>query len=427
MYLEVPIPHRTLHGQFKMFRHIFSCTALILTTTLICGCGQDDSNSDEIAEADEQLLNELLGNGDVTTSTGDEANSNLPDPAEPIVPVAQSGKGTRLELNLLVGDRFPLIKTIEQTLIQRSETYPATALTKLQLTMAISVTDTRDDAVLLHVGYSRVQYSHDINGQKVTFDSDNHQGSIPDEVLPYAGMSGNGFSFWLGRDNKIRELVDYNQFLQRCVQHVPIARRESMLAEISTRFGDDGVANFVDDTIGLLPYNSDVDASSATRVLPGDTWRRERRLMQPIPVYMTSIYRLVDLTDKTAEIDITGRIASGETFVDSSDTTGASVRILGGQSIGSCVVDRATGLPLELKRTRFLNMKVRTEDGTVVDQDKQVLTVIRAFPEARGPVVRNPLPGPSGIQQVGGIQTNQTVVPIPVQPLNDGGAVRANY
>jgi hypothetical protein len=93
------------------------------------------------------------------------------------------------------------------------------------------------------------------------------------------------------------------------------------------------------------------------------------------------------LNQQTAEIDITGRIASGETYNDSRAGQTTKVKIKGGQIFGSCVVDRATGLPLELRRTRYLNLTVLTANGAVVEQDKRVITTIRSFPNTRGPLV----------------------------------------
>jgi hypothetical protein len=286
-------------------------------------------------------------------------------------------KGERLELNLQTGDRFPLIKTIEQTLVQRSETHPALARTRLELNLAITVEDVRSDSIRLGVQYSRVVYEHDLGGRRLLFDSANHEGAIPWDAVPYAGMVNNGFSFWLGRDNQIRGLVDYQEFLERCVAQVPQDRRETLLTELSQRFGDDGVANFVDDSIGLLPYDASVDEDSASRVMPGDVWTRERRLMQPVPVYMKSTYTLLEIEDKTARIEITGRIASGEAVNAAGDSR---VRISDGRTLGHCVVDRSTGLPLDVQITRHLVIHVETDDGQEVVQEKDILTTIRGFP-----------------------------------------------
>ncbi len=286
-------------------------------------------------------------------------------------------KGERLELSLREGDQFPLIKTVEQTLVQKSETHPALAKTKLDLNLALTVQEVRVDAVLLGVQYSRVVYEHDLAGRRLKFDSASHEGAIPWDAVPYAGMVNNGFAFWIGRDNQIRGLVGYQEFLERCVAEVPMERRQTLLTELSQRFGDDGVANFVDDSIGLLPYDASVDEESASRVLPGDIWTRERRLMQPVPVYLKSTYTLTDLDRETARIEITGRIASGEAVNAAGDSR---VRISDGRTLGHCTVDRSTGLPLDVQISRHLVIHVQTEDGHDVVQEKEILTTIRGFP-----------------------------------------------
>ncbi|MFM7057574.1 MAG: DUF6263 family protein [Planctomycetota bacterium] len=367
----------------------------------VAGCSQDASPT----AADEDLLNEFLTPEATAAQTvADTARESETDTRKPVLgqqrerggvrAVSASGedpfavqtsdfekpqpKGERLELTLREGDRFPLIKTVEQTLLQKSETHPAMARTKLDLSMALTVEEVRADAVLLGVQYSRVVYEHDLAGRRLKFDSASHSGAIPWDAVPYAGMVNNGFAFWIGRDNQIRGLVGYQEFLERCVAEVPLERRQTLLTELSQRFGDDGVANFVDDSIGLLPYDASVDEESASRVLPGDVWTRERRLMQPVPVYLKSTYTLTDIDRDTARIEITGRIASGEAVNAAGDSR---VRISDGRTLGHCIVDRGTGLPLDVQIARHLLIHVQTDDGYEVVQEKEIQTTIRGFPQ----------------------------------------------
>ncbi|MBL8812193.1 MAG: hypothetical protein JNM43_18660 [Planctomycetaceae bacterium] len=414
-----------------------SSSLLLLVMTLLvpvglAGCGKNDTG--ETAAADDDFMSELMGPKAEPTA----------EPAEPIdeelaekdsvkedesadarlASAPNDPKGVRLELHLKEGDRFPLIKTIEQTLIQKSDTAPASARTRLELTLAISVEQEREDAILLRVNYGRVNYEHDINGQRLSFDSQTHQGAVPWDAIPYAGMVGNGFSFWLGRNNRIRELVGYKQFLERCVANVPLERRETLLAELSNRFGDDGVANFVDDSIGLLPYDATVDQENASRVMVGDEWIQDRRMMLPVPVHTKTTYRLLDINDRTAEVDITGRVDASEAV----QATGPGrVRVSGGRSTGNCTVDRATGLPLEMRLNRELTIHVTTEDNHEVVQEKEILTTIRAFPEVRGPVVRQ-APAVRNIAPASGSVTPDSRFATPI-PTNDESstAVRAVY
>ena len=333
------------------------CCVLFSMIALATSVGRGGAGSSSV-DVDADLMNELLGPEDESETSSfslrdaDDADDYAESSALSVRTVGQSPEATsghratvpageKLELRLRLGDRFPLVKTVEQTLIQKSDVVPAMARTKLELTLIITVEEVRSDALRLGVRYSRVAYQHDVNGQQLFYDSANHQGAVPWDAIPYAGMVENGFSFWLGRNNSIRELVGYKDFLERCVANVPLERRETLLSEISNRFGDDGVANFVDDTIGLLPYDSTVDEESATRVMPGDLWTRERRLMQPIPIHLMSAYRLLSLNDSTAEIEITGRVATGE--ADAPNDAGR-LRIIGGQSLGHCTVDRAHGI-----------------------------------------------------------------------------------
>ncbi len=408
----------------------FAILLLSGSALLSTGCG---SSEPAASGTDAAMIDELLNsNGDPQqdpAEPGQSSDSRSNSTRSVSRSLSSDGNGSgrtargdRLELRLREGDRFPLVKTIEQTLHQKSDVAPAFAFTRLELTLAITVEKVTADAILLGVRYSRVLYEHDVAGQRLAFDSSSHQGAVPWDAIPYAGMIGNGFSFWLGRDNSIREMVGYREFLERCVAQVPLERRETLLSEISSRFGDDGVANFVDDTIGLLPYDSSVDRESASRVLTGDVWTRERRLMQPVPVHLTTTYRLTAMNDQTAEIDIIGRVATGDA---AATNTGGRLRISGGHSLGRCIVDRATGLPLEMNLTRLITMRLTTSDQQEVVQEKQIITTIRAFPEARGPVVNQTPVSP--IQQVSGFEGAAVPGNLNTSPPVRIRAVRAVY
>ncbi|MBC7967086.1 MAG: hypothetical protein H7Z17_14315, partial [Fuerstia sp.] len=391
----------------------FLLTVFALSASI--GCGGADSGSTDV---DADLMSELLGPEEESQDASEASHEGSDDDVvaesdsadvrtvskslkrQPAAKGRTAPVGEKLELRLRKGDRFPLVKTVEQRLEQKSDVVPAMARTKLELTLIITVEDVKSDAILLGVQYSRVAYQHDINGQQLSYDSASHRGAVPWDAIPYAGMVNNGFAFWLGRNNSIRELVGYRDFLERCVANVPIERRETLLSEISNRFGDDGVANFVDDSIGLLPYDSTVDEAAATRVMPGDLWTRERRLMQPVPIHLTSTYRLVSLDENTADIEITGRVAAGEAGAPSDV---GRLRIIGGQSIGHCLVDRATGLPLEMNLSRFMKMQLTTSDNQKVIQEKQIETTIKSFPEMRG-VTAGVQPPESAIQQTSGFR-----------------------
>lgn len=286
-----------------------------------------------------------------------------------------------LELKLAVNQRFPMIKTVEQTLSQASAAGVVQSKSKLELILALTVEELQEDGrKRLRVQYSGVKYSHDIAGEKVSFDSNRSSGPAPPEVQAYQGLVQNGFSFWIGPDNKIIELVGFDQFMQRCLQNTPVSQRETVLAKISETSGDDGVANFIDDSIGLLPYNINKEhQGGAVRV--GESWTKTRRLTQPIPMVLKTEYTLRELNDKIARINIAGDIAASK-ISSPINQHGKSVQLFirGGKSFGSCLIDRQTGLPLESRIERFLETTVKLESGKQFEQQKQIVTTIRAFP-----------------------------------------------
>ncbi|NOX53457.1 MAG: hypothetical protein GXP27_03265, partial [Planctomycetes bacterium] len=289
----------------------------------------------------------------------------------------------RLSFRLKVGDRFPLIKRVSQTLKQALPQGTVVNRSEVTLLMAITVEAEEAGRKRLGVRYQRVQYSHDIAGHKIQFDSTQPvQGDLPDMVKAYRGLVGNGFSFWLSADNRILQVEGFDQFLQRCVQDIAPQRRQQFLTALAITEEDQGVANFVDDSIGLLPYDPDENGETVVRV--GQSWTRERSLFNPIPMSVITQYTLTELTAREATIDVIGRIVPTTVATYDPTTgqaTGHRVIIRGGHCVGQCTVDRATGLPLYSRVERFLDMVVRLDSGEEIPETKSIVTTVQAFPE----------------------------------------------
>lgn len=310
--------------------------------------------------------------------------------ADPVVPKADAlptAQVEALELRLKVGDRFPLRKTVTQELHQASSIGPAISHTQLELLLTLTVEEVLPDRKRLAVRYNRVKYSQDLAGDKFDVDSNRLDQNPPVAALPYLGLVDNGFAFWVGRDNQIIEPVGFPEFLERCVRAVPQTERKEVLKRFAQSTADEGVANFVDDSIGLLPYEVD-GKSKGTNVAEGDTWTRERRLMQPMPLYLNNRYTLRSLTPKFAEIDILGKVTPAATpkdpeegVVQASMKATPDVMVRGGNAFGTCTIDRSTGLPLESKVERYLEMNVRLPNGLAFEQRKRTVTTIQAFPQ----------------------------------------------
>jgi hypothetical protein len=243
------------------------------------------------------------------------------------------------------------------------------------------------------------------------YDSAHPPRVLPAEVQAYHGLVDNGFDFWLGPDNRVLKIDGFDEFLKRCVAHVPPALRQSVLTRFVKTTGEEGVANFIDDSIGLLPYGRGP-------VKAGDHWTRNRQVLRPVPLAMTQKCTLKKLGNEFAEIEITGEIVpSGgdrrsevggrrsEKLPNSADfrppisdlrppisdlrlppsAFHLKLTVTGGTTVGSCRIRRKSGLPEHSEIHRTYNMIVSDAAGRKFEQTKEARTVIEVFPQQGAP------------------------------------------
>lgn len=365
-------------------------TAILCCTLVVfSGCGQSDTAGPLTADND-ALLNELLGSTDSesensdpetdesqdvmkTVSSGTEVQSTEDDTSDSIVDdilggrdddhtlstslvgrtartasIPSGGRGNLTDVQLNVGDQFPFVKTVRQTVVQTSTNRNSknqsmlNAETQMQLTLNLSVQSSSPAGIVFNVQYLRVQYFQNIDGQQQSFDSSTAQSaSIPAGLEAYAGMVGSGFRFTLSGQNKIETVDGLSSFLDQCVSASPFDRRVDARSALEQRFQNGAVAELVDESIALLPYGS-------TRPQQGDVWVTSRSLQQQPPISMQTTCRLVSLTDTTAEIGLTGRFES--------TAANGALQISDGRTMGTCIVDLASGMPLHSQRSSYLKV-----------------------------------------------------------------------
>lgn len=341
-----------------------ACSFLLALMTM-SGCGWlGDDNSEELDDVFPQL-------------------GAAEEPAE-LEPEMTEGS---LDLKLQQGDRFPLLKTIEQTLTQETAEGPVTSTSTLRLLLAVSINENRPDGYRrMGVNYQRVQYVHNVSGERLVYDSESPPTSIPEPLLAYHGLVNNGFGFWLSPDNQIVELVGFDAFLERCTQNVPPQSRQKVLQQIGQESVRNGVAsfesiaNFVDDSIGLLPYNTSDPNSTTVQV--GERWTRNRQILRPVPMQLVTEYTLNKIDEQFAHIGIRGAIKPAAIQqVSYNHPAEFEIAMNGGVSSGYCLIDRSTGLPVDSQVQRDLDMSVQLAGGKAFQQHKTIVTTIQTFPQ----------------------------------------------
>ncbi len=301
-------------------------------------------------------------------------------------PVAQSPSTKPVEKDaepsakLKVGDRFPLLKIVEQRVTQQQPTGALTSTSRLSIELVLEVAEIVSPEGLAHtplhrtagdtkfnVEYQHVKFVQDLPGQEVDYDSDRPTGTVPPQVAAYQGLLGRSFSFWLNRDNQLQELIGFQEFLNACLQHVSPQERAIVWKSLAETTPTDQLANFVDDSIGLLPMQS------ATL---GKSWRVERPIQHPVPVGRIMQYTIEDITPQTAEVAVGGTIVP----LTEVDTGTIKLRVHGGRISGRCTIDRQTGLPRNCRVDQVLEMLVQLPGGESIPQTKQTITKFTALP-----------------------------------------------
>jgi len=365
--------------------------AFVITACLTAGC---EENSDaDLTREELEALGIPTAPGRSTSAPDSDADIRQTAFSQP-APDAAEGE---LKLSLQPGARFPIQKTIRQKLEQQGPGGPVITESTLTMLFAISIDAEEDGRRLMSVRYQRVRYEHDILGQQVQYDSASPETPVPPAAQVYHGLVNNGFQFWLGADNQIAEVLGFDQFLQKCVQHVPLQQRQTLLNQIVATQEDEGFSNFIDNSIGLLPYNPQAPGRE-TAVQVGEMWEAPKQLlMRPLPMQLDTHYTLTALTDEHAFVDIFGTISPARATPmgkNARNPSGELITLTGGHTVGHCIIYRDTGLPMKSRVERKIDMRVQFDSQRQFKQHKTILTTVEAFPTEKAFRSRRPADSP---------------------------------
>ncbi len=351
----------------------------LAVSLLAVGCNSQNSTDADTASE----VPEWLSKGGGKSAAGE---STLGADTAPLEKSSgdQSASATRpareprgeLKLQLKPGVQFPLKKQVITTLVQTSSDGTVQqAQTQLRLLMAITVEEVANGRTRLGVRYNRVEFDQTLtDGQKLEYRSTQPPAQIPVAAQAYHDMVNDGFSFWIGQDNQINEVVGFREFLGRCLANVPASQQKQVMLGMEAGSDENGISDFVDNTIGLLPFGQEVT--------PGQEWTRHRSVTRPIPMIVQCKYTLQELTPAEATVKITGEIIPSQSNNQIRQVEGdeINVTVLGGSTVGQCVIFRDTGLPKESYTERVVNMTADLGNGFIFEQTKTVQTRVEAFP-----------------------------------------------
>lgn len=382
-------------------RRIFLIAGWAVVTVGLVGCDKLPWGGGAQSNFDQEFADFADLDAPADPASADPASADAATPSDsPAVDFGSEApislpNASDLSLQLPVGARFPLVKTIEQRLTQQLKTGPVVGHSKLELQLSLLVEEQQDARRRIGVRYHRVRYWQDLGGEIVSYDSAAPPVITPPAALSYAGLKDNTFSFWLGPDNRVQELVGFNEFLRRCVAGVPLDQRQNVMTQLASLGSEDGLANFVDDSIGLLPNPADPQLAGQPLQV-GSRWAVSSKSSSGTQCL------LQELTATTAQIAIVGQV-SPSNYVD--DIRQLKLTVQGGQCSGLCIVDRKTGMPTQCRIDRRVDMVAQLPDGTEIPQRKEIVTTVTAFlDQATAQDMSNAVYQPAAMAPAGTVQ-----------------------
>lgn len=385
--------------------------AVLAALLLACGpgCGYFRGNSSE----DDAELSELdvLDKAAPIEQVADQVASTVPEVA---VPAPQEAV---LELRMKVGDQFPLSKTVSHRLTQTDQGAQTVNISSSAMMLSLGVEDIRPNGMkLMKVMYHKVTYYQDIGDKKVSFSSEQPPAAVAPEAYLYAGLAKNWFQFWMGPENKITEIVGFNDFLKRCLQKIPANYAATIQQQLEATNNEDGLANFIDDSIGLLPFSHD-PAHPGVVVKEGFRWElNPRQSNVPFQIVTKTDCFLKELKPSYAEIVLNGRISGPPTPVVVRSAAGPmKVMMKQGFCTGICRVDRNTGLPTNSEIKRDLELDIELPGGKILNQHKESVSTIISFPSqtvaaGAAPGAQQPAVQQASVQTADGKENHRNVV-----------------
>ncbi len=282
------------------------------------------------------------------------------------------------ETGLKIGDRFPFAKTVEHRLTQTDKEGSQVSASRAEILMSLGVDNVlADGRKQISVRYHRIRYEQNIRGKRIAYSSDQPAEQVPQEAILYSGLVNNGFSFWIGPNNKVIEVVEFNDFLQRCLRNVPPQHQQDLQRQLVSTKREGYIASFIDDSIGMLPNESNVtppDVAFET----GAVWELEPQTCEtPIPMVTNTRCVLKERSTDSAEILLTGRISATPNQFTIHDSEGDfKVHVKGGHSSGVCRIDRRTGFPTDSRIQRAVEFVMELPDGQRVQQTKETISTL---------------------------------------------------
>jgi len=262
-----------------------------------------------------------------------------------------------LSLNLEKGKQYRQLSSSKVTMVQDFGAQKIDVIMTIEGSILYEVIDILQDDYIIDVQYERLSLGMNSPYAKMQFDSD-----IKDENDLFSDflsqMTGNKFNIRMNKKGKILEVKNIDSLIDSLLVSLPEVsdeEKEQMRQQINNAYGADAFKGNFEMATAIFPDNL---------VKKGGKWEIETKLESGMSALMTTVYKLVEITDDYAIIKGTSTIKSEDkdAYVQ---TNGIPMKFnLNGNMISELKIDRATGWIIEANITQEIKGDVEVKPSS---------------------------------------------------------------
>lgn len=207
-------------------------------------------------------------------------------------------------LQLKEGDTFEAVLRNSREVLQKMTDFYVKNDQTFDIGYAFTVTSAKDGKYTIEARFTSLKIDMMGAGERLAFDSSDAEKYKGTVFYPYNKLLGKSFTFELGKDGKVKEIEGFDTLikdLRRDFRVLPREENEVVLEEMELYFGPDKFKEDFQRYFAFLPGKA---------VKKGDTWEKSLELRTEIPLNITTVYTLKDVTDDSYVITFVSDVAT---------------------------------------------------------------------------------------------------------------------
>ena len=267
--------------------------------------------------------------------------------------------GVSLRLNFKPGEVYEYRSECQRTIMEQALGQEMKTDNEVVIALRFDVLEREAGGVKMNATYQKVAVRLRNRLLSTAYDSDDSSGNSGGALGSLRGLIGKNFSLLIEPDGEVREITGLDTLqrnLERDNSAEPMAGATASF--VQKVVSDKAMRGMMNESFHIYP-------AAAVRI--GDTWVNERRASSSIgELVLQNTYRLTDIKNGIASINVTARIASDSS--QKSDLAGElkGVKIdLKGALNGTLAVEVATGMLREYKTRQQLTGNITISGMTV--------------------------------------------------------------